>query len=474
MKYTIVSLLLCLVFVLDASAQKVISLDFKTMAFDKDLEKFFKDLDEGEFYHVKVTNYNPNLYSMTLSKSDTILSKPITFPAPAALDLDGLTKALAGITSSTIAEIVADVKDDGKNVKEALKDAELFMDGFNGVDPTGEVVTELVTFANRIKPISDEVVALSLEIDGLYFSIAKYRLVAFAQSDQDLSALTADFSFEKALSAFNEAREKAASLDKRLTEFKNEYGKLVKDNAAIIEKSSKAKEVKKAVDGSVASTGTAIAKSAAIISADKANEALMGVLKINPSREYTSAPMQRMGDQTHLKLSFTPRDKSFGLESYEVNARLPYHKGTYAGLSTGFYAAHLGEETYSVQGVPINDSTSEYSLVAEGMPNIEIGSNILAKFGWQTTDEVPLGFHLNLGTGVAFRKQVDLRVFVGVGGSIGNRHKLSFDLLSAFGYTRRLSKAYSLNASYREKPENVTVSELKQALAYSIGYMYSF
>ena len=92
----ILSLFTCCSLLNLVTAQKTetIVIDFST----KTNPKIPAKIKEGEYYQIKIKNINLNLFKVSVTSIDTILSKPQQTPTFGNFSLDALSKAIEGIS----------------------------------------------------------------------------------------------------------------------------------------------------------------------------------------------------------------------------------------------------------------------------------------------------------------------------------------------------------------------------------------
>jgi len=75
---------------------KTIQIDFSTKAIPT---LNVNNIQHGEYYQIKINNINQNLYKVSLTSIDTVLSKPQQTPTFGDFNLDALSKVISGISS---------------------------------------------------------------------------------------------------------------------------------------------------------------------------------------------------------------------------------------------------------------------------------------------------------------------------------------------------------------------------------------
>lgn len=197
----------------------------------------------------------------------------------------------------------------------------------------------------------------------------------------------------------------------------------------------------------------------------------------NKDRNYISLPLQHNGDKGKLSITITPKKPEYG-PSFSTEIEFPQRKRVYVGLGMSFYYANLKNETYSTQGIAVNDSTIHYQVVSENSKKGELGLTALIHFGirpfsYSRTWDF-LGINFVTGPALSLTNPVRPRLAIGGGLSFGNKNMLSVDFMYMGGFTNKISNVYNLNDTYGARPENVTVTNLSGAFSIAIGYIYKF
>lgn len=83
-----------------------ITYDMVTKTIDISDQAKFKKLTRNDFYRIKVSNVNQNLYKISFQTVDTVLSKALQTPTFGNFEIDAITKLIGGLSplSTSIVE----------------------------------------------------------------------------------------------------------------------------------------------------------------------------------------------------------------------------------------------------------------------------------------------------------------------------------------------------------------------------------
>ncbi len=456
-----------------AAVSKTIIIDFAS----KPLPTLaVENIKPGEFYQIKIDNINQNLFKVSLTSADTVLSTPQQTPTFGKVDLDMFSKIITGIGPFATSVAQTQVADGALDIDRLAAYMEYMKYATPGdVKPIKkkeieERMTKEDGNLSRAKLSIDQIVA---RIDSLKLEVYKLKLYALKVTNPATT-----FNFTQALQAVENVRDSISALTADLSTKKKSYEAFSSDdkNKEIIAKDSalaKADDlIKKAYDKSL----TALSELQASVSADKTYELLSQLVFIenNASNTYTSLPIQLNGERSKVNLSITPRDEKYNLQSYYTQIVFPQNIKPYTVVGLSFYGSNLHDKAYSTIKTMINDSTASYSFKEEDLTKAEVGVAALLRFGTKFKNSDKFGIHGSIGAGVSLSNKIKPRVLFGGGFSYGKKHMFALDFGGILGYVDRLSSAIDLSQAYLEKPETITVSKLRVGVFASIGYVYQF
>lgn len=456
-----------------AYGQHIIEYDFKYGRNDNQNEVFqIPAMVKGDFYKLKITNINTNLYKVLVNARDTVTAKALSTPTFADLSLDALKSAVAGIGPLSTAVSLA-LESTQKSVTKM--NFELLAMDFTGVSKaagTGKV-EEVKKELERVKQSLDEQIknleTIVGQIDGLKLEVYKTRLLYLRTSGAATS-----FGYDEALRQVERIRSSLTTLGGQVAASKATYEAFAKANATIIEQHLK--EANNAIKTAYGEFETTIGKAKGVVSADATHTLLNAIvlLENNQGNSYVTLPMQFTGDRTDMEITIAPRADSLLGQTYKTRLSFPLHKKEYAGVGLSFYYSSLKSEAYSYIETADTDSTSHFNIVQEDESAGEIGVASLFRFGTKAKNSDRFGIHASFGPGFSISDKVRPRVLYGVGVTIGKVHSLAIDLGGSTGYVDKKSNAVDLSRDYSAKPESATVASLSTGIFISAGYLFTF
>lgn len=472
---------------------KTIELDFKNKKFSKieELEKIKK----GDFYKLKISGVNMNLYKIVFDKKDTIIASNVTFPTFDLVNLGGVSDILAKINSSTLSTNL--LAGSTSNLSSALKvkinnnqiyslskqDREDIVANLPTTTSLKEKIKARILLEKAVLLSKDNLAkAYKDEINNLFLVIQK-KIASYSVLDKDKSyyqLLSGDIKIDDIFNKADDLRRKVKELSEATVNQQTEYAIYI-DKADI----KKLLESEKALSEDNKNLGEAFSK--AISNFDKLSENIntekilvwLNILvykENNVIDEYTTLPQQFNGDKCTLSIKLEPQKEEYGLPSYQTELQFPQKKEFYVGIGMSFYNAWFQNEAYSVKATVISDTQTDYQVVNEENKKGELGLTTLIHFGWRPFLKKADWFAINLVTGPALSltNTVKPRIALGGGFAFGRKNMLTLNGLYMGGYVDKKSNVYNTDDIYSSKPENVTVSKLVGSFAVALGYIYKF
>ncbi|MDB5245757.1 MAG: hypothetical protein JWQ40_151 [Segetibacter sp.] len=446
---------------------KVVTLDFK----ERDAPDFgeLKNIKKGKFFRIQINNFNNNLWKVSLASIDTVSSKPQTTPVFGNFDLDAIAKLAAGVSplTTTVTES-ATFKDFGSQSSKMTEIIEDFSVGFTNKN---KVITDEIKKHNQsLSQAKNTMTTVGKEIDDLKLEIYKIRL-----RSQLLENNTGSFDFNSTLNRIENIRKTTEQLRSELVRSKSSYESFSDSHQPEIGKDPELLKSDKALKELFEKSLTAVLEIQNSVTADKANELLTSVVSIanNTQNTYKSFPIQFMGEQTKVHISFVPRDEKSNLHSFSMPFTFPAVLRKYSVVGMSLYASSLKDDIYSTVKTKTNDSSYTYDFKKEDGNDLELGTAALLRFGSKFYKEF-IGFHGTIGAGISISNKIRPRALVGAGFSFGGKHMFAVDFGLITGYVDRLSTTVNIAQTYPEKPENIVVSKLSAGGFGSLGYIYQF
>lgn len=456
------------VFVTNYTAGQVTTIEFDFSNKTIDSNSGFNKLRQGDFYKLKINCINLNVYRVEIDTKDSMVYKPLDF-APMISGVSGLG-ALFESASRTLTSIKLDTIPRQEKIK---------TNGDSDNKNRDLDLQKLKGYATKFDSLSTEGKELGKGIEELEsrvnLRLAESRLISISA----LKPVDLDFisTIDKEYLIISQS---VVALSKKFKEDAkafNTFIENIKDTTGLL---NNINELKSAVK----ELGAAISKldsSSNLTYRNKLKAKLFEYVN-NSSVTYESLPIQLTKDVSHIDIKVIPIDSGSRLPSYHSRLAIPSKQNWFWAVGTGGYISGLYDETYSLRGTKVNDSTSYYSIVREDVdtvdatktkPTKEFGASINLKVGYRLPCAPDVGFHVSLGSGFSFTKDIRPRLMLGVGTSFGYKHRLTIDYGWIAGYTERLSRAYQLSDNLPEAVERVTVSKVQHSWFLSLGYVFT-
>lgn len=456
----------------------VIKYDFSTGK--KTLPPNISKIKPGDFYQIEVENINLNLYQVNLGVTDTSTDK--------ALDLTKLASGF-GPVSTLIDNIITSRTSVSFNSLVASNPAAIG-NLQNNLATIKASTTESITSAPPIitSPLIEQILILMSESVE-----SKSKSIKGTESAIDLFLATTKLDIKKSfylaapqpvvvdVNYISSFELKYKTLQSKYSiqeiELKKKYDELLKfhrdnqifipptDTARVNQLMEKVKELNKKVTDNISKLKGKFTDKAMV---EISSSMYDGIDNVN--RKYHSVESQLLNDQATIVLNIVPRDSASNLNQFHPVLKFPTYKKLYFGIGSGGYVSGLKDSTYSIRGTAFTDSTNSYSLVEENSSKIELGFNAMLKAGYSINQY--FGIHVTGGAGFSFSNPIRARFMVGAGISVGRKHRITLDGGFIGGHVNSLSNAYDLETTYKELPESVVVSTMKESSFLSLGYIF--
>ncbi|MBX7243483.1 MAG: hypothetical protein K1X92_17215 [Bacteroidia bacterium] len=422
MKNILTSIFIVLTF-LTLNAQvgmTTLELDFQNKIFDSTSLKAIQKLKTGDWYQLKITGINMNLYKVNFEKKDSVFPKNTDNYGFDVLDLSKLTQLIAGIipASTNIPS------EEGFNLTESLSPNDKSARPFSTADPIsqklGEELTILINFSN-------ELVKQNIEIDAINLNIVKSILNSKSLEEKkcldekDACGIMDDITTRRKELITLSGKVMGAEILYLEFSAKNGFTAIEKD-----EKNHKKTDeyIKKAYTEIKNALGMILTN----INAENVTKKLTPLIMIenNNKGEYLSLPQQFTGDIGVMKIEILPKD-TMNLPSFRTRIVFPENR-QYVGSGVSFYLSGLYDEAFSI----VKKDSGEYRVFEEQPAKSEIGTAVLFRYGCKF--KKTLGGHLTFGPGVSLSQKIKPRVMFGGGLSLGKKHMFVGDIGAVAGY----------------------------------------
>jgi hypothetical protein len=461
---------------------KTMEINFKT----KEVISLPESINKYDFYRLKISNINLNLYKVSIDHKDSSVNSTVEFPTFEAMGLDGLTKMLANLTPLTSISQVAKTlgKDKEKFTDLTLEQKTMEINRENGIMDKGELLTITIN-KNVIEEINKNIYYLqqqgyrlkkfNFSFDSLNLKVQNLYLSYFASDPAVGSLLRNNLKYSDILSTSQMYQTKIRTFIDMLEKSSLSYLDFFSKNKPVINADTSLRNTDKALKVAYAATIDSAYKMYQIFGTKNVSEWLTSIIHLenNCNTDYLSLPFQLKGDMTTLNVSIEQKKDEYGLPKYQTDLFFPTNQKMFIGTGISFYWSTLHNEAYSVKATTIDSLTTNYSIVSENSPKMEIGIATLLHFGGKVKNS-NLGLSGTIGPAISISPIVKPRLTIGAGISYGKRQMVAIDFLGIGGFVDKKSEVYSVNEIYNVKPEQITVSKLSFGWGISLGYIYKF
>ena len=190
------------------------------------------------------------------------------------------------------------------------------------------------------------------------------------------------------------------------------------------------------------------------------------------STTYTSLPLYFTDDIKKLSIQLIPWKDSLRLLSYNSSIEIPWSQHRIAGVSAGLYYSSLSNKGYSNKMDP-NSTDTVYNLIEDNPSNKgEIGINAMAYIAWQIGTNNSFFIGPALGAGMSIENKPKPRIFIGPSILWGDKNKFALSLGLNLGYVQNLSAAYNSSSSYKSPQSGYMKDYLKTGFYLSVHYSF--
>jgi len=472
------------------NSAKDILLDFKARALG--IPKNLK-IKKGDFIRVKVVNYNPLLYKVSIDNRDSSVTQPTDAGLLGMfLSPDKFTGAVAGLSSQigTPPKSPKENKDMAWNTEDFHGLIGISMRDRSDKEPKlkqreiDSIIAVIKSDSAKAKELLDKhyakvlankgsITGLRKRIDSLLSVISKY----YAQlqkmylgceelkeenlkvkADEYLDSLNKFSRESKALSAgiFTDAYTFKFELTKYVDLIKREFPELSLKHWFIDTFYKIAAAELTGLDTS--------------ITTKKNNDVYAAFIKLSQNTVcFTSLPIYIGNDIKLISIGLKPVDQNSNLPSYQTSFSIPNYQPRIWGVSGGIFITGLKNEIYSNRRNP-NDTL--FRLAAEKQSKVQIGVNALAYMAWQVTAKSPNYAGISFGAGMSLESKPKPRILLGASFITGEKNRIGFTAGIAGGYTSRLSDGFSTSTPYLTAAENYQRDILTTSWFFSINYSF--
>ena len=427
---------------------------------------------QGHWVQVKVTNINPNYWSVTQTGTSTVPEK--------ATGLN--TNPVSGLT-----DLITQIPVLISGVQASAESAEM-VNETSTEEPLAalEVVNNFDKAATPVTP-PPEAIALASNLLILHQSItAQQQKLADLQSKASL--LKAKLNYQAKLlnqpEMIPSARLiSAPTLQSDLKDIADGFRKVLNDEltlwtdkvSSITNVQHLSSEPAKSAWTSLLASHTAFATAAntawTAIALESTAEKIAALELLYTTNEILLPQLYMDGESLDIKLeikpSVTPEKTTY--TTYSPSYKIYSNRKFYFGVGESVVLSELMDDKYSLE----IDDDGLYNPVQEGRDRFSVTLGTMAYVGMRNKTET-VGFGLNAGIGASTLGPLRLRYMAGGHLKFGRTHSAVVGIGVVAGYVDRLSKVYEGPFASSAAPSSVTIPVMDTALSFSVGYLFTF
>lgn len=444
-------------------AQKEIEFNFEAKTWNSNISD--GNISRGDFFRIKITNINLNLWKINFKSKDTTITKELKVPTFESINISSLSTLVSSFQNNL--SLVAKDSITGEYFHKKVGS----MQNVDGFDIGCEVAFDV--FKSEVLNLEENTIPqFDLIVNNFRKLVSDIRKERWAYLKEDLE--TQDLSYIKIINEIENINKSLTEIHTEITLNQNSYKRLLgglKEESPCLEKNKIFK--KKVVEYITILEGfkTKIKEIESQITPEKVDELIKSIFFLTNQREYISLPIQFLGEQTKVSLNFEPRSPDYNLNSTTTSILVPNfsNSGNWS-VGTSFFVSSLKNEEFSVIGTQDGEETS-FQVFEEKSDDYEIGLATLVRYGKKLNQN--FGYHLNFGPGVNIGKNIRPRLLFGLGMSLGKKNHLSLDIGGIAGYVDTRSNGIDLNQIYSVSPEKTTVTKLDIGYFIGLGYFFN-
>jgi flagellar motility protein MotE (MotC chaperone) len=469
----------------------VIELDMNDSCKGPDLS-CLESLEKGEYYRVRISHLNLNLYKVSVNGKDSSTATAVNFPTFGDFGLDAISTLVGGVGSvvskvttyadkgvASVDELMQSNTPGGADQINAKRRAMgLYSDvaAFVPTDPKmHDIQKRLNAFSRDIGASTETLIQLKTTIDSLQLAV-QLRMLELKRVSAPPSG---GIDYKNALDRVLVLRNRLQKEQKEIANAQKTYQAMLDEEGVmkLIESDKDTKALNDRIAAGFGKLQGTITEAIASMDASKSATMLEGlqVLEANAGHIYVSAPIQYNGGDAQVDIVIAPLKGEYNLQSYNTSFKFPLKDPSYVGVSAGFYGCSLYNDAFSTSSRTLisgGDTSQVYDLVNEESVRKEVGADLLFTYGRKCKDGGSFGYHAVIGPGVSLAETVRPRLLVGGGVSLGKEHMLMLNVGAIVGFVDRRSNAYPTDGPYSGEPSNPTVARLDGSLFFSVGYLF--
>ena len=453
-----------------ANGSKDIILDFRAKALGIPKAITQKGgIKKGDYIRVKVVNYNPFLYKVSVDNRDSSVSQPIDagflgmFLSP-----DKFSGAVAGLISTV--GVAPPSVPKPKPAVGILTDFEKTVPVNKKETDSVKVSSILENYIKHTDSTKNEIITLRKKIEETFSAIsAEYATLQKLYLDCNSLSLSA---IQTKADSYSNSLKSYLKETRGLSYDIYTHSRLYKFTLApyktIIDSDATFKIQYTFVDTFFKIAALEVTALDTSVSSKKISEMYAAFMKLAQNTTcYTSLPIYISNDVKVLSISLKPVDDKSNLPAYQTSFAIPDYQYRIWGVSGGIYVCGLKNEIYTNKRI----SDTSFNLIAEKQNKIQIGVNALAYMGWRV---FPKSNYLGacFGAGMSLESKPKPRILFGASFITGEKNRVSFSAGLVAGYVNMLSGGFATAIPYTKPAENYQRDFLKASGFLSINYSF--
>lgn len=469
-------------------AQETLTLSFKTKKIT--YSKALKDFKKGDEYQLVITGFNPYLYKVELSKSDSSISVnsiPGLFEMFSADKLQSIVSNMASLTGL----VSGSEFDKGKADSTALKTKKITE--YNALMNAWDVEKVFpVTPKNTADSINKVTIIINNALDEYQrnyrnfqslqkliddFKMKYFRMVLRTKlldvSTDNLKNYGSNFDMD-------EFEKNAATIINQKAEFKFNLNNLQVNYLFAV--SPFTKIIKRTDDLSVRDSlikkynielRTTLTNLDTVFNSTTLSNLMSQLINLSDENfSYASLPMQFTKEFSTLDITIKPWSDTDKLQTYSTQIKFPVSQKYFWGFSSGFYMSNLHNEVYSHK-TNITSTDTSYSLLKEKTGDMEMGVSAKFHFGGPFYISNPnINWHLEFGPALSILKNPSPRLLLGGGIAFGSSNMFVISGGMILGYVDKLSSAFDISKLYSSPQNSLVISSMDAKAYFSLSYMF--
>jgi hypothetical protein len=449
----------------------------------------------GDYVQIKVIDYNPYLYKVSINNSDTSTVAPtegalfswflnpadLTSIASSITNVAGVVGSAGVVPGPTTFDQVSDrAALAAVRSIPAAKIAELPAAAQHGSPKdilTAKAVKDFSDYQQKCQQEANKIWALNSQIQADIYTLAAstdflYQLDPPANSFQFANLESLRTNLESTYSKYRQ------QVEPDIQTLSTEYAQFTAD-ASLYYSLFPANSQLRAGDSLINqfySKGLALlAKMDSTLSYQEVQKRKAVILQLESiSQEYLTLPQYFLNDIKNIAIQISPWSDSAKISSFNTNIQLPQLHHFVFGVNAGFYLSWLGDDSYGLDTTmtvtPSGPTDTAYKFVKTNNGRAEVGINALAYGAWRLMDRFYAG--PVMGAGLSISSDSKPRLFLGGTLLYGETNKVMISGGFVTGYTKRLSPLFPPTTIQQHMPQNYMIDQMKGGWFLSINYSF--